>query len=358
MTTFLGLITPLVAYAVITVLHIAIPAKRTSGYVKDEVTGRVHNYRINGRYVLGASVILWFLLGYFNIVPYVWLYETRWLGLIGACIIGLAYSLFVVVRVPPNGTSFLADLWFGRSKDVRFRDGFIDAKVWLYLVGAVMLQLNVLSFAAFHLANVKPINFGFLLGCAMLTWFCVEYLIFERVHLWTYDFIAERVGFKLGFGCLAFYPYFYTVALWFTAALPNPGLPAGLTILFGVLFLCGWVLTRGSNMQKYYFKTSPGRKFLWITPDALTDGNNRLLVNGFWGASRHINYLGEIIQAVAIALASGYFGIWMVWLYPIYYVALFLGRQADDDKVCREKYGELWDEYTTRVKYRIVPRLY
>lgn len=358
MTIFLGLITPLLAYAVITLLHLVIPARRSRGYVTSDVTGQVMNYRINGRYVLVVSVVLWFLLGYFHLVPYVWLYETRWWGLIGACAIGVVFSLVVVLRHPSTGKAFLADLWFGRAKDPNVRDGFVDAKVWLYLVGAVMLQLNVLSFAAFHLANVTSINPGYLLGCAMLTWFCCEYLIFERIHLWTYDFIAERVGFKLGFGCLAFYPYFYSVALWFTADLPNPGLPLWLTILFGVLFLGGWVLTRGANMQKYFFKTAPARRFLWITPEALSDGDHRLLVNGFWGASRHINYLGEIIQAVAIALASGYFGVWMVWLYPLYYVALFLSRQADDDKLCRAKYGALWDEYTARVKYKIVPRLY
>ena len=358
MTIFLGLITPLVAYAVITLLHLVIPAQRRPGYVKGEVTGEVLNYRINGRYVLGASIILWFLLGYVDIVPYDWLYETRWWGLIGACAIGVVFSLVVVLKYPSTGRGFFADLWFGRSKDVQVKDGFLDAKVWLYLVGAVMLQLNVLSFAAFHLANAASINPGFLLGCAMLTWFCCEYLIFERIHLWTYDFIAERVGFKLGFGCLAFYPYFYAVALWFTADLPNPGIPAWLTILFGALFLCGWVLTRGANMQKFFFKTAPDRKFLGITPEALSDGNHSLLVNGFWGTSRHINYLGEIIQAVAIALAPGYFGVWMVWLYPLYYVALFLSRQADDDVVCRAKYGALWDEYTAKVKYKIVPRLY
>jgi protein-S-isoprenylcysteine O-methyltransferase Ste14 len=358
MTIFLGLVTPLIAYAVITVLHVVIPARRRTGYVKSEVTGEVLKYRTNGRFVLVASILLWFLLGCLHIVPYVWLYETRWSGLIGACVIGLAFSLYIVLRFPSTGRSFVADLWFGRSKDVQIRDGFVDAKVWFYLVGAVMLQLNVLSFAAFHLQNVEPINPGFLLACAMLTWFCFEYLIFERVHLWTYDFIAERVGFKLGFGCLAFYPYFYTVALWFTAGLPNPHIPVWLTILFGALFLFGWVLTRGSNMQKYLFKTAPDRKFLWITPKVLSDGKNTLLVNGFWGASRHINYLGETIQAVGIALAAGYFGVWMVWLYPIYYVALFLSRQADDDKLCRAKYGELWDEYTRKVRYKIVPGLY
>ena len=358
MTIFLGLITPLVVYAVITLLHLVIPSKRRPGYVKNDATGEVLTYRTNGKYVLLASVILWFLLGFFHLVPFTWLYQTRWWGLIGACVIGVVFSLVVVLKYPSTGKSVFADLWFGRSKDVQLNTGFVDAKVWLYLVGAVLLQLNVLSFAAFHLTHVTRINPGFLLGCAMLTWFCCEYLIFERVHLWTYDFLAERVGFKLGFGCLAFYPYFYSVALWFTADLPDPGVPVWVTALFAVIFLGGWVLTRGANMQKFFFKTRPDRSFLWIRPRTISDGDHTLLVNGFWGASRHINYLGEVIQAVAIALAPGYFGVWMVWLYPLYYVALFISRQADDDKVCRTKYGPLWDEYTAKVKYRIVPGLY
>jgi protein-S-isoprenylcysteine O-methyltransferase Ste14 len=82
----------------------------------------------------------------------------------------------------------------------------------------------------------------------------------------------------------------------------------------------------------------------------VADGKNSLLAGGFWGVSRHVNYLGEITQAVAIALATGYF--------PAPYVALMLTRQADDDKVCRAKYGPLWDQYTAEVRYRIVPRVY
>lgn len=358
MKSFLGLITPLIVFAVITLLHIIIPAKKIRGYVKSEATGEVLYYRTNGKFVLPTSVLLWFGLGYFKIVPYTWLYEIRWLSLTGAVVIGLTYSLYTVLKHPSTGKSFFADLWFGRVKNPQLKDGFIDAKLWLYLIGAVMLQLNILSFAAYHIMNIANINYGFLLGCAMLTWFCFEYLIFEKVHLWTYDFIAERVGFKLGFGCLAFYPYFYTVALWFTANLPNPGHPVWLTDLFVALFLFGWVFTRGANMQKYYFKTQPDKKFLWMKPEVLSDGGKTLLAGGFWGASRHINYLGEIIQAVAIALITGYFGVWMVWLYPVYYIALMFSRQADDDKICREKYGELWDQYTQKVKYKIIPFIY
>lgn len=358
MKLFLGLITPLAAYAIITLLHIIIPAKRIKGYVKNEKTGELMNYRTNGKYVLLASILIWFLLGYFDLVPYVWFYENRWLGLIGAVAIGLAYSFYTVLKYPSTGKSFLADFWFGRVKDSQLKDGFIDAKLWLYLIGAVMLQLNVLSFAAYHLMNVENINYGFLLGCAMLTWFCFEYLIFEKVHLWTYDFIAERVGFKLGFGCLAFYPFFYSVSLWFTSQRPDPGHPAWLTTLFAALFLCGWVFTRGANMQKYFFKTAPDRKFLWMKPEVLSDGELSLLANGFWGASRHINYFGEIIQAIAVALAPGYLGVWMVWLYPAYYIGLMVTRQADDGKICKAKYGELWDQYTRKVKYKIIPFIY
>lgn len=358
MKFFLGLITPLVAYVVITLLHIIIPVKRIKGYVKNEITDELMNYRINGKFVLLSSILIWFLLGYFNIVPYVWLYETRWLGFIGAVAIGLIYSFYIVLKHPSTGKSFFADFWFGRVKDAQLKDGLIDAKLWFYLIGAVMLQLNVLSFVAYHIMNVPNINYGFLLGCAMLTWFCFDYLIFEKIHLWTYDFIAERVGFKLGFGCLAFYPYFYSVSLWFTAHLPSPGYPVWLTMLFAALFLCGWVFTRGANMQKYFFKVMPDRKFLWIKPEVLSDGKQSLLANGYWGASRHINYLGEIIQAIAVALASGYIGIWMVWLYPAYYIGLMFSRQADDDKVCKAKYGELWDEYTKKVKYKIIPFIY
>ncbi len=358
MTVFLGLITPLVAYVVITLLHLAIPARKTRGYVVNDRTGEVLNYRINGKFVLIVSIVVWFLLGYCNVVPYTWLYETRWEGLVGACVIGLVFSFVIVLRQPSTGKAFLADLWFGRKKNPQLGDGFVDAKLWLYLVGVVLLQLNVLSCAAYQLTTAASVNVGFLVGCAMLTWFCFDYLIFEKIHLWTYDFIAERVGFKLGFGCLTFYPYFYAVALWFTASLPGPGYPVWLICLFCVLFLVGWTLTRGANMQKYFFKTRPGRKFLWIAPEALSDGRHTLLVNGFWGASRHINYLGEIVQALAIALVVGYPWVWMVWLYPVYYIGLLFSRQADDNKVCRAKYGELWDEYTAKVKYKIIPFVY
>ncbi|MDR1047651.1 MAG: DUF1295 domain-containing protein [Treponema sp.] len=353
-----GFFTPWIAYAVITLLHLVLPGKWITGYVKDDKSGRTLRYRLNGIFVLAASVLLWAVLGLLNLLPFDWLYRVRWPGLAGAVALGLLFSFIIVLRNPSTGKPFPADLWFGRLKNPQFKNGRIDAKMWLYLTGAVMLELNVLSFAAHHIMTQKDINPGFIAGAAMLTWFLWEYLYFEKVHLYTYDFIAERVGFKLGFGCLSFYPYFYFVSLWTTVDLPNPHLPVWLTVCFCVLYFFGWALARCANMQKYYFKTQGDKKFLWLKPETISDGKHSILVNGFWGLSRHINYLGEILEGCGIALAAGYPALWPVWLYPLYYVALLFTRQADDNKICKAKYGELWDEYTKKVKYRIIPFIY
>ncbi|MDR1617711.1 MAG: DUF1295 domain-containing protein [Treponema sp.] len=357
-TQFFGFFTPWIAYGAITLLHCILPGKRIRGYVKHSQTGETLCYRLNGIFVLAAGIALWFLLGKLNLVPFDWLYRARWYSLAGAAVLGLLFSLCIVLPWPSTGKPLFADLWFGRLENPQYKNGWIDAKMWLYLTGAVMLQLNVLSFTVHHYRTYEDFNPGVLLGAAMLTFFVWDYLSFERVHLYTYDFIAERVGIKLGFGCLAFYPYFYAVALWATVGLPNPHLPFWRGLCAALLFLGGWSLARGANMQKYYFKTRGEKSFLGIRPAVITDGTRALLVNGFWGASRHINYLGEIVMGCAIALSAGYPAVWQVWLYPLYYVALLFPRQIDDARICKAKYGELWDAYTKKVKYRIIPGIY
>ena len=95
-----------------------------------------------------------------------------------------------------------------------------------------------------------------------------------------------------------------------------------------------------------------------ITPESVDDGERRLLCNGFWGISRHVNYLGEVLMATGLALALGWPWVLGPWLYPLYYIALLGTRERDDDQRCAEKYGELWDRYRARVRWRIVPGVY
>jgi Delta14-sterol reductase len=82
------------------------------------------------------------------------------------------------------------------------------------------------------------------------------------------------------------------------------------------------------------------------------------LISGFWGLSRHVNYLGELLMASGLALSLGYPGEIWPWLYPAYYVGLLVPRQFDDDRRCAQKYGALWADYQRAVPRRIIPFLY
>jgi delta14-sterol reductase len=285
---------------------------------------------------------------------------VRWQSLAGACSLGLLFTLALVLPAPRTGKNLLAELFLGRLENPQWLRGRVDAKMWLYLVGATMLGLNLYSFAMHHRARfpADP-SPGVTLYVALFSFFLCEYLFFERVHLYTYDFFAERVGFKLGWGCLVFYPYFYGVGLWSVADLPNPHWPTATRAVAAVVFFAGWSLARGANMQKFAFKRDPTAKFLGlIAPEVVSDGEKRLLVSGFWRVSRHVNYLGELLMAVGLTLALGYPEQLTTWLYPLYYVALLVPRQIADDRRCAEKYGALWTQYVARVPYRIVPGVY
>lgn len=350
---------PPLIYLLIFILNAFLPGRWVTGYVSRPGTSEKLRYRLNGLAVLAVILLIWGILCHNHIIPWDWLWQLRWYTLAGAVTTGFLFSLAIVLPFPPVKKSFFVDFYLGRLEQPQLWSGRIDLKMWLYLTGAVMLELNILSCVAHNQiaygANASP---GLFMAAVLLSFFVVEYLFFEEVHLYTYDFLAERVGFKLGWGDLAFYPFFYAIPLWATAGLPNPGTPVWLYFIYGFVFLSGWGLARGANMQKYNFKKDPSKSFLGIKPQSITDGKKSILINGFWGMSRHINYLGEILMAVAIVLCVGYPGILRPWLYPLYYVALLFPRQAADDKLCAAKYGALWDEYRKRVPYRIIPYIY
>lgn len=359
MDQLLGFISPLIVYIVITILNAIVPGRWVTGYVNKVNSSEKLKYRLNGLQVLIIVVGLWTLLCYYNILEWNWLYLYRWYGLAGAVFFGLIFSLVLVLSGKAVKKSFFADFYLGRLENPQLWGGRIDAKMWLYLIGAIMLELNVLSFTAHHYmlygVDASP---GFFVATGLISFFVVDYLTFEEVHLYTYDIFAERVGFKLGWGCIAFYPYFYSIPFWSTSAMPNSNLPTYLIVIFAMVFFAGWILARGANMQKYFFKKNPNKAFWGIKPLTITDGNRTLLVNGFWGLSRHINYLGEILMATGIVLCLGHPAVIWPWLYPIYYIVLLFPRQIDDDKRCKSKYGPLWDEYIKKVPYRIIPKIY
>ena len=359
-----GFLTPLAVFAVFFLAQVILPARRVPGYVVNPDTGEPRNYRLNGLLVFGIALVVWAfeLTG----MPRDWFYRSAIYAVAGGTMFCLLISLFAVFSQPQGEikNSFLA-LWEGRALELPFFNERFDVKMYLYVVGGTMLVLNALSGAAYHYqlfgADSNP---GVFLYAAFFTFYIFDYMVFERVQLYTYDLIHEMLGFKLIWGGLIIYGWLYILPLWGMAVHPDPGFSTAWTYIWligtTVLFLIGWSISRGGNLQKYWFKRWPERKFLGlIEPEYIQAGDRKILCSGYWGLARHFNYLGEGILCISIGLVFGYFANPWAWTYFVFIVSLFTWRQRLDDTVCADKYGEeKWAEYQERVKYRIFPGIY
>ena len=359
-----GFFTPLAVFVVFFLAQTVLPGKRVPGYVIDPQTGQAREYRLNGILVFAIALIVWFfeLTG----MPRDWFYRTSIYAVAGGSVFATVFALLAVYSQPRGKMRIsIMDLWSGRAQELSFFNSRFDVKMYLYIVGGTMLSLNALSGAVYHYQRFgEDSNPGVFLYAGFFTFYVLDYFVFERVQLYTYDLIHEKLGFKLIWGGLIVYGWLFILPLWGMAAYPDPGFSPTLTYVWLIgtvaLFLLGWGISRGANLQKYSFKRWPDRRFLgFIEPEYIEVGDRKILCSGLWGVARHFNYMGEGLLALSIALVFGYFGNFWAWTYFVFIVSLFLWRQLADDRLCAEKYGtEKWAEYRARVKYRIVPGVY
>ena len=365
-----GFFAPIVICGALLALHVVLPAHRVRGYIADPATGGPYIYRLNGLLVLAAAIGGGLAAGSTGWLDWGWLHRHAWWGAAGATALGaLATAWFVLapprraVAKPPSAglRGWIADFYLGRVGNFAF-GGRIDVKMYLYVFGAVLLALNICSYAAYHADRYgSGANPGVYLHAALLGWFLVDYLIFERVHLYTYDIFAERLGAKIIWGCLAFYPYFYAIGLWGVARMPKSSLveSAGGWWLAAcaVIFFAGWVLARGANLQKYRFKRFPERSFLGIEPRAVTDERASCCAAAS-GASPATSTTwrdphqprpgpgpGTPHQRVAVALRG-------------VHDPLHADPRARRRAPLRRQVRPLWDRYCEEVPNRIIPRIY
>ena len=359
-----GFFTPLAIFIVFFLLQVILPGMRVPGYVRDQETGEPRKYRLNGILVFVIAVLVWAFEA--TGMPRDWFYRTTMYALAGGTLFSLIFTLIAVYSQPrKEKRNPIADLWVGRAQELAFFNYRFDVKMYLYVVGGTMLVLNALSGAAYHYDRFgEDANPGVFLYALFFAFYVFDYFIFERVQLYTYDLIHEKLGFKLFWGGLMVYGWLYILPLWGMAAYPDPGFSPAWTYVWligtGLLFLYGWGITRGANLQKYMFKRWPDRKFLGlIEPKYIEAGDRKILCSGLWGVARHFNYLGEGFLALSVALSFGHFDNPWAWTYFVCIVTLFTIRQVEDEAYCAEKYGpEKWAEYRARVKYRIFPGIW
>ena len=175
---------------------------------------------------------------------------------------------------------------------------------------------------------------------------------YEAGVLSMWDVIAEKFGFMLVWGDLVLVTFFYCIGGWWILDADPMPIPyvLGLVALHGL----GLWIFRGANAQKDRFKRDPDAK-IWGKPAETLEG--RLLISGWWGIGRKINYTGEIMVYMSFALCTGFQSV-VPYLLPLWLCVLLPHRAWRDEKRCRQKYGDLWDRYTKRARFRMIPFLY
>ncbi|CAK9439631.1 uncharacterized protein LODBEIA_P37310 [Lodderomyces beijingensis] len=168
------------------------------------------------------------------------------------------------------------------------------------------------------------------------------------------DVTTDGFGFMLSFGDLAWVPWSYSLQARYLA-IPGNEVNLGWWRCCAVLLLqvVGFYIFRAANQQKADFKNGKLNRLKSIT----TPTGSKLLADGWWAKSQHINYMGDWLIGWSWCLPTG-FQTPLTYFYVVYFASLLIHRQVRDDMKCRAKYGKAWDEYTKLVPYKIIPYLY
>lgn len=250
------------------------------------------------------------------------------------------------------------------------------------LLGWIILNL---SGAVRQYRNHGQLTDSILMVTAFQAFYVLESYYMESALLTTIDVIYDGFGFMLSFGDLVWVPFIYSVQSRYLAVYPLHLGIQGIAMILAVQSL-GYYIFRSSNNQKNRFRTNPNDPRVSHLKHIETSAGSKLLISGWWGYARHINYLGDWVMSWSYCLPTGFagylivdkinpatgaleseavqtpeirgWGIIPMYFFLVYFAILLIHRERRDEAKCKNKYGADWDRYTSIVRSRIVPGIY
>jgi delta14-sterol reductase len=295
--------------------------------------------------------------------------------------------------------NMLYDWFIGRELNPRVTlpiFGEVDIKAWCELrpgmLGWIILDL------AFIMQQYR--NFGKVTDSILLITFAQAVYTFDALYmepaiLTTIDLIQDGFGMMLSFGDLVWVPFIYSIQTRYLATYPVELGVKGLVPIMAIQAF-GYYIFRSVNNEKNRFRTDPNDPRIKHLKFIETESGSKLLVSGWWGTARHINYLGDWFMSWSYVLPtamSGYvirnaakhpldasasdaiffqntyqqyvvpgeakgWGMIFTYFFMVYFAVLLVHRERRDEDKCRKKYGKDWDRYVEMVPYRIIPYVY
>jgi len=242
----------------------------------------------------------------------------------------------------------------------------VDIKQWtncrVGMLGWALLSLNF-ALAALQIHGVK---LGPLVNAFLINLYLFKFFVWETGYFNTIDITLDRAGYYICWGCLTWVQVFYTFSSYFLVAHPtqiSDGASFGI-LIFGMLSIS---LNYMTDRQKEKFKETGGECSIWgrkakfVQVEYKTsDGKkkkSKLLISGFWGLARHLNYVFELMLALSWSLPSLGHGV-LPFSYFWFLLILLVHRVFRDEEKCGAKYGPGWAAYCAKVPYRMIPGLF
>ncbi|KAJ3192963.1 7-dehydrocholesterol reductase [Entophlyctis luteolus] len=346
------------------------------GYGQMTPAGFVLPYIVNGMLAWTVTHILYFGaslgLGLFPAT----IVHDNWGGLlVAANVYGYLLTVFVYVKAhlfpshPADrkfSSSVIYDLFFGIEFNPRIGEMF-DFKLFHNgRPGIVAWTLINGSFAAAQYQEIGYVTNSMWLLMVLHAIYVVDFFYNEDWYLRTIDICHDHFGFYLAWGDSVWLPFMYTLQSHYLVRNPVD-LSTPYFLLVTALGLFGYYIFRSVNNQKNLVRKTNGKCKIWgkpakfirtefITSDGKTH-TSLLLASGFWGVSRHFNYVGDLCISLAFCMTCG-FGHFLPYFYIIYMFILLMGRIQRDDARCRGKYGKYWIEYGKLVPWKLLPYVY
>lgn len=341
-------------------LDVGLPGKRVKGLKQRD--GVVLEYRLNGFASLWITVAGVGALLYFGVLSGKAVLDELGAMLVIAIVFSFAFSAFLYVyghrsqRQEARSGNVIYDYFMGTSLNPRV--GSFDLKFFMESkIGLSMWIALVMALAAAEHEMTGEVSTPMILVGIFQLFYVADFYFFEEAMLSTWDINYENYGFMLAFGFVVWMPFNFSLQAQYLVY-HDPHLPLWAIALLVLLNFSGYTIFRTANLQKHRFRTKPGTKIWGKEPTFIaTKRGTKLLTSGWWGKSRHANYLGDLMMAIAWCLPTGFSHI-PPYFYFIYFAPLLIDRERRDHRVCQKKYGEDWDEYCRKVPYRIVPGIY
>eukprot|EP00127_Corallochytrium_limacisporum_P005854 Clim_evm19s213 gene=Clim_evmTU19s213 len=340
--------------------------------------GIIPTYKINGLTMWVVTHFLFFVGHYQKLWDGAMLCDYMGSYLITSSLYGLVVSALIQVKARTNPTwpvdtrfgEIFNDLFLGSELHPRpSPDSLFDYKTFhnSYLgMGAWSLFAFSYMFRQLREFPEEGLSEGMFIALTLHLVYIIDFFYYEEWYLSTIDVAHDRLGFMLAWGDSNWLPFMYTLQERYLAYHPIRWHTPYFFAILGMGFL-GYGIFRAVNWQKDTFRRTKGNCSFFDGPAkglkvtyTTKDGKIRessLLYSGFWGWSRHFNYVGDLILSTAMCLCCGFDS-----LYPYFYIVfmtiLLIHRSYRDDKRCHAKYGKYWDEYKKLVPYYIFPGIY